>query len=104
MEAIKKEYKLGSAVFNFRITDGVAIMNANDPQITKQCYEACKKQKEFEVSYNSQLNCMIEKFPGRTSEEIIKMIEIDMGNAKIEQEKAAKMAHKRLQNPQETKK
>jgi hypothetical protein len=104
METINKEFKLGLAIFNFKIVDGVAIMTSNDPKVTKQCYENCKKQKEFEVSYNSRLNAMIEKFPGRKAEEIVKMIEIDMDNANKEQERASKMAHRRLQKPQGEKK
>lgn len=104
METIKKEFNLNGVVFSFRITNGAAVMTSNNPQITKQCYENVKKSKEFEVSYDLKLNAMIEKFPGRKTEEIVKMIEIDMENAKKEQERASKMAHRRLQKPQGEKK
>lgn len=95
MEQVKKEYNLGEVIFTFRVSDGVAVLTTNNPQISRQLYENSVKAGKPNLSYNERLNAVIEKFPGKTTEEILSAIDIDLGTAKDEQQKASRMALER---------
>ena len=88
-------FNFGPAMVNVQIEKGVAILKASDTASTRQIYLNCLKAGQRHVIYNERSHCLIEKFPGRTDEEIEKMLYYDMQNALREQFKAKEWAMKK---------
>jgi len=93
---IKKTYRMGTIVVDFRISDGVAIMTTNNHRVTEQLYKKASNSGKPNMSYNYRLHTFIEKFPNKTEKEIVEMLDEDMKTADEEGKRAKQQALKRI--------
>ena len=68
---IKKSMNIGFLKIFYRIEDGVVVLTTNQPLLTKEIFNLSKKNRR-DVSWNDRLKACIERYPGKTEEEIEK--------------------------------
>ncbi len=84
---------MGVATFEYRITDGMAMLKTKR-QVAKQIYENAIKGGKTGITFHERLGVVIEHFPDLSEEEIARRIDVDMNTAQSEGQKAREGALK----------
>jgi len=92
METISKLYELGNGVLlKAKIADGIAIIISNVATEWRKQYFMAKKAGK-DVAWDYRKNAMIEKYPGKSAQEIEGLLDQDYKTAKKQQKIASEWA------------